>query len=200
MRLIIIRHGESEADLLNVHEGRADFSLTERGHRQAQAMAAYVAEHYSPTVIYCSTLRRTRQTAGYLSKAVGVPLTLEEKLMEFNNGLIAGMDRAEALAKYPPVDNLPPHASVHEQESALEFQFRVDYMLSRILSENDPDATVAVVTHGGTINRMCRAFLRLPIDCECYFTTGDTGIHEWYVSGNHRRIVVANYTAHTQGI
>ena len=32
MRLLIIRHGESQADLLNVHEGRADFELTDRGH------------------------------------------------------------------------------------------------------------------------------------------------------------------------
>lgn len=33
MRLLIIRHGESEADLLDVHEGRADFALTAKGHQ-----------------------------------------------------------------------------------------------------------------------------------------------------------------------
>ncbi len=32
MKLLLIRHGESETDLLDVHEGRADFALTERGH------------------------------------------------------------------------------------------------------------------------------------------------------------------------
>ena len=32
MILLLIRHGESEADILNVHEGRADFELTPRGH------------------------------------------------------------------------------------------------------------------------------------------------------------------------
>lgn len=32
MRILVIRHGESEADLLDVHEGRADFELTKRGH------------------------------------------------------------------------------------------------------------------------------------------------------------------------
>ena len=42
MRLLIIRHGESQADLLNVHEGRADFELTDRGHQQAQAMSKWV--------------------------------------------------------------------------------------------------------------------------------------------------------------
>ena len=33
MKLLIIRHGQSEADLLDVHEGRADFPLTALGHR-----------------------------------------------------------------------------------------------------------------------------------------------------------------------
>ena len=37
MKLLIIRHGESEGDILDVHEGRADFELTERGHSQADA-------------------------------------------------------------------------------------------------------------------------------------------------------------------
>lgn len=46
MKIIVIRHGESEADLLDVHEGRADFALTERGHRQAEAMADYVTAHF----------------------------------------------------------------------------------------------------------------------------------------------------------
>lgn len=35
MKLLIVRHGESEADILKVCEGWADFSLTERGNKQA---------------------------------------------------------------------------------------------------------------------------------------------------------------------
>jgi len=30
MQILLIRHGESEANILNVHEGRTDFELTER--------------------------------------------------------------------------------------------------------------------------------------------------------------------------
>lgn len=200
MTLLIIRHGESEADLLNVHEGRADFELTARGHCQAQAMAESVRDNYQVSAIYCSTLRRAHQTAEHLSRAVGVPLKPEERLMEFNNGLLAGMERPAALEKYPPVSNLPVHASVYEQESALEFRFRADCMLSQILSENDPDATVAVVTHGGMINQLYRSFLRLPVDSDIGFATGDTGIHEWRVNEHRRVIVKSNHIAHAAGI
>jgi len=200
MTLLIIRHGESEADLLGVHEGRADFELTGRGRRQAQAMAEYVRDNYNVSAIYCSTLRRAYETAGILSAAVGVSVKPDERLMEFNNGLIAGMTRAEALEKYPPVAELPLHASVYEQESALEFRFRADCMLSQILSENDPEATVAVVTHGGMIVQLYRSLLRLPTDSDVFFATGDTGIHEWYMQKHRRVVIKSNYTDHTAGI
>jgi len=59
MKLLIIRHGESEADILNVHEGRADFNLTDKGHIQAQAMADYVSKNYSIDKLYASPLKRT---------------------------------------------------------------------------------------------------------------------------------------------
>ncbi|MCI9073864.1 MAG: histidine phosphatase family protein [Lachnospiraceae bacterium] len=200
MRILVIRHGESEADLLDVHEGRADFELTERGRRQAAAMACHVKENYDVSAIYCSTLMRARQTAGYLSEAMGIPLIPDERLMEFNNGLIAGLERAVAREKYPPVKDLPLHASVYEQESILEFRFRADYMLSKIISETDSDATVAVITHGGMVNQLYRAFLRLPIDSDIVFATGDTGIHEWRISQGRRVVVKSNMTEHAKDI
>ena len=99
MKLLLIRHGESEADLLDVHEGRADFSLTDRGRRQAQAMAAAVAERETVTKIYASTLTRAKETASFLSAATGIAVNFDEDLMEFNNGLLAGMSRKEADEK-----------------------------------------------------------------------------------------------------
>lgn len=200
MRLLIIRHGESEADLLDVHEGRADFPLTERGHKQASAMAEHVAAKYNIEKIYCSTLIRAYQTAQHLSEKTGIALTSDEMLMEFNNGLIAGLDRKVAEEKYPYIPGLPLYASVYEQESRLEFRFRADYMLSKIISKNTHDMAVTVITHGGMLNQLYRAFLRLPVDSDIIFNTGDTGIHEWYIDKNLRRIVTANYTDHVKGI
>ncbi len=60
----------------------------------------------------------------------------------------------------------------------LEFRYRAEYMLSKPTDENDAESTIAVVTHGGIINQLYRAFFRLPIDSEFAFWTGDTGIHD----------------------
>lgn len=117
MKLLIIRHDESEADILDVHEGRADFELTDRGHNQAEIMSEFVNQHYH-------------------------------------------------------------------------------FDMSKIISENDESSTVAVVTHGGMINQLYRSFLRLPVDSEFHFYTGDTGIHEWMINGNSRSVIRANYILH----
>ncbi len=195
MKLLIIRHGESEADILNVHEGRADFELTERGHRQAEAMSEYVYQNYQLTKIYHSTLKRARQTAEHLASKTQVSLIPDEKLMEFNNGLLAGLKHSVADEKYPQM-KVPVHSSVYEQESMLEFRYRAEYMLSKLMSENDDESIIAVVTHGGMINQLYRAFFKLLVEAEFAFRTGDTGIHEWIMNGNSRILLKANFIPH----
>ena len=200
MRLLIIRHGESEADLLDVHEGRADFALTERGHRQAQAMAEYVAANYHVDRIYASTLTRAMQTARHLSDATGVPIQQEADLMEFNNGLLVGLPHKEAAEEYPRVPDLPPDKSVYGQESLVELRARAEKMLTKTLAETTDDETVAVVTHGGTINQLYHAFLKLPVKDGMFFSTADTGIHEWIIEPTECRITRANDDEHAKGI
>lgn len=195
MRLLVIRHGESEADILHVHEGRADFELTARGHGQAEAMSEFVSQHYHIDKIYCSTLKRAVQTAEHLKSKTQAALILDEHLMEFNNGLIAGLEHSVADEKYPQIA-VPIHSSVYEQESVLEFRYRAEYMLSKIISDNDANSTIAVVSHGGMINQLYRSFFRLPVDAEFFFWTGDTGIHEWLIDGDSRHVIRANYTSH----
>ena len=48
MILLVIRHGKSEADILNVHEGRADFELTPRdtGRRRIRPKGAEIRKDW----------------------------------------------------------------------------------------------------------------------------------------------------------
>ena len=200
MKILVIRHGESEADLLDVHEGRADFPLTERGHRQAEAMADYVAENFDISKIYASTLTRAKQTAQHLSDKISIPIIFDENLMEFNNGLLAGLPRAVVREKYPEVPDLPIDKSVYGQESQVEFRQRAENALSRILSESEQDETIAIVSHGGMINQLYRSFFNMPVDCINFFNTADTGIHIWSLTDRERRVVKANFDEHTKEI
>ena len=200
MTSLIIRHGESEADLLDVHEGRADFELTERGHRQADAMAGFVAENYTLTRIYSSTLRRAAQTAKHLADKTGAEITFDPDLMEFNNGLLAGLARDEAARLYPEVKDLPADQAVYGQESQVEFRARAVKVLDRILAENDPEAVTAIVTHGGMINQLYGAWLQTPVGEDRFFCSADTGIHIWKTTDHGSYILRANLDEHIRGI
>jgi len=200
MKLLVIRHGESEADLLDVHEGRADFALTERGHRQAEAMANYIADNYNISQIYASTLTRAKQTAQHLSDKTGIPIVFNEDLMEFDNGLLAGLPRAVVREKYPEIPDLPIDKAVYGQESQVEFRQRAENALAKIISESQPDETIAVVSHGGIINQLYRSFFSMPVNCIYFFNTADTGIHIWSLTDSERRVIKANFDEHTKGI
>jgi len=199
MNLLIIRHGQSEADILKVFEGRADFPLTELGLQQADKMAKWVTGYMKPDKIFASTLIRARQTAEKLSAATKIPIEFTDELMEWNNGLIAGLPHAQALEKYPPPSQKHPHTALYNQESEIEFRTRAEVVLSKIINENPPDANIAIVSHGHMITRLYRSFLCLPMVSNLSVYTADTGIHHWQIeidAPSNRKIVFANSTCH----
>lgn len=200
VKLLIIRHGQSEADLLNVHEGRADYPLTEMGRRQADAMAAWVADNFQLDRIYCSTLTRARQTAQPLAERTGLVPVYDPDLMEHDNGQLAGVDRAEAARRFPARYDIPVDQSRYGMESRLAFRTRSAAALGRILSAAGERDTVAAVCHGGTINQLYGAFLGLPVDTPLRFRTADTGVHCWEIRPGWRGVLFANYSEHIREI
>jgi len=198
--LLIIRHGESEADLLDVHEGRADFPLTERGHLQAESMAVHVSNQFTVSKIYTSPLKRAAQTAQHLAGKVNCRISINDELMEFNNGLLAGLSRKVAAEKFPEIGDLPIDRAVYGQETKLDFRKRADIALETIIADAESNDVIAVITHGGMINQMYRSILKLPVDCNQFFGTGDTGIHVWKIENELTRIIKANMTEHAYGI
>jgi len=194
--IIVIRHGQSEADILNVHEGRADFPLTELGNKQGLAMSNFLSTNCNIDKIYSSPLKRASETAKILSTATNTPIIYEDGLMEFNNGLLAGLSREEANERYPEPDIRWPHTSMYGMESMIEFRTRAESILSKIISENDYDSTIAIVAHGGIINMLFRSFLELPLNSTMFISTGDTGIHHWQITSSCHRIIYTNKSSH----
>jgi 2,3-bisphosphoglycerate-dependent phosphoglycerate mutase len=178
LELLIIRHGQSEADLLGVHEGRADYPLTELGERQARKMADYVSTHFPPDILLSSPLKRANKTASFLQLEIGCELVVEQDLMEFNNGVLAGLPREVAATRYPlPKNGRPKHIPIQDGESELEFSQRVERVFHKIIYDYQQYKRVAIVSHGGTISNLLKVLLKQPFNTEFTFPTGDTGIH-----------------------
>ncbi|MGE7688936.1 histidine phosphatase family protein [Lysinibacillus sp. NPDC097214] len=196
MQILLIRHGESEADILNVHEGRADFELTERGRKQVESLSQKVKNDFPPDFIWASTLKRARETAETLGETIGCPVQLEEELMEFNNGVQAGLSFEEAK-KYP--EPKFSHDRFENGESFIEFRMRIETIFSKIVTGNKYER-IAIVAHGGVINNILRAFYQMPINMDYYFKIGDTGISLIEFTDKEKVIHFINDTNHLENI
>ncbi|MFB0917986.1 MAG: histidine phosphatase family protein [Clostridiaceae bacterium] len=194
MKILVIRHGQSEADILKVCEGRADYSLTDKGIADARTMARYVTGRFKIDRIYSSPLLRAKQTAEEILKLKDCPIDYEDDLMEFNNGQLAGCPFSEVQERFPVIEGVPPHESVYGQESKLAFRARAEKVLSKILSENHPEDTVALVTHGGMINQLFKSFLRIPYDINVWVENSDCSVSLWVSTQDSRGIVFSNFS------
>ena len=161
LSLTFLRHGRSRADDENVHEGRYDSPLSAEGQAQASALAAYWRAN-SPEFdrAYCSTLLRAHETATIVTGALGVPLTPNDLLREWDNGPLAGLGREEAQANYPlPAFQHDLDAFTAEGgESQAAIRARALTALELIWAGGGE--RVLVVSHGGFSNSMLRELLR----------------------------------------
>ena len=84
--LLILRHGESEANGSGFFAGQTDINLSEKGKRQAELTARYISENYSVDKIYSSDLKRAVDTVRPLSSILGKEIITDENLREINAG------------------------------------------------------------------------------------------------------------------
>lgn len=199
MEILIVRHGQSVADIEERYEGRADFPLTELGRHQAHKAAKWIEKNSPPSGIISSPLRRASETAKIISNQLGIDVVLDDDLMEWNNGLLAGMLRSEADIKYPlPKGGRNQYDEYYQCESFIQFRARAERFWSILMDANflESHKRICIVSHGGTINMLFRSFLNLPLQTEVNLRTGDTGIHLWNVSNKEKTVHFSNFLGH----
>ncbi|MDQ2731883.1 MAG: histidine phosphatase family protein [Armatimonadota bacterium] len=157
MRLILIRHGESQHGVRGVIAGvKGCTGLTERGVRQAQEFAeniAHTGEFNDCGVLLCSPVLRARQTAEVLLS--GLPAeSMEEDygLCEVHPGEADGLSWVDYRARYGTFDLItsPDRPFSPGGESWSEFLLRVRSTLDRLAAQY-AGQTVVAVTHAGFI-------------------------------------------------
>jgi probable phosphoglycerate mutase len=98
---VLLRHGETALSGERRFAGRGDIPLTATGLEQAAAAAARLAARGGLDLIITSPLERTRQTAGAVAAATGVPVVVGDGWMETDFGEWEGLSQAEAERGWP---------------------------------------------------------------------------------------------------
>jgi 2,3-bisphosphoglycerate-dependent phosphoglycerate mutase len=103
-RLVLLRHGESEWNKLNLFTGWWDAELTELGVAQAIAGGRLMAEHdVRPDVLHTSLQTRAIRTAELALHAMGrswIPVRRDWRLNERHYGDLTGRNKAETAERY----------------------------------------------------------------------------------------------------
>lgn len=192
LELILVRHGESFADVENCYAGQSDFPLTEHGGFQATQIAETLEKQCHIDLIYSSPLLRSFETAQIIQNISHCPLSQDDRISDWDCGVIAGMNKKEAELKYPKSD-VPrlPHEAILGGESLLDFRQRVECFMSMICGEYDPNKnkTICIVTHGLVINMMFRSFLKLPFIDDIHFKSKAGEMYRWKINSKGRSIV-----------
>jgi len=199
--LFLVRHGESMGNQIGLHQGKADYDLTEKGRAQARALAArWKQEGRRFDLVITSPLKRARQTAEIIASALDLPIQVDADWIEYDIGLHTGLDPALAQDRYPNPPFMTPYDRVGETgESRWENYLRAGRAVLALI--NRPSGCYLAVSHGGFINLVMYAVLGLVPHADFQgprFSMQNTAFtHLRYSPKRHRwRLVKANDYAH----
>jgi broad specificity phosphatase PhoE len=100
LKLILVRHGETEWNREEIFRGRADVHLNETGIRQAELLADYLKEADIEAIL-SSPLKRAISTAEIVARPHRLAVETVFGLIDFDYGEWGATTRREAENRYP---------------------------------------------------------------------------------------------------
>ncbi|WP_290713124.1 MULTISPECIES: histidine phosphatase family protein [Gordonia] len=161
-RLVLLRHGQTALSVDRRYSGRDDVALTEIGIDQAARAAGRLA-NWPIAAIVTSPLRRARQSAAPLAAATGLPVTVDEGLIETDFGQWEGLTFTEASQRDPELHRAWLRDATVEPpggESFAAAERRIADARAAIVADH-PGQVVVLVTHVTPIKSMLRVAMHV---------------------------------------
>lgn len=159
MNLYIVRHGQTQWNVKGVFQGRVDVPLTEKGEEQALETAQKFKD-IPVDVILSSPLSRAQNTAKPISEITGVPITIDEDIIERSFGDMEGKKPTEEFYINKLLD-FDLNYSEHRIETIQQLKQRVYQKVERI-KEKYAGKDVVIVSHAGVLEMLTSYFQGIP--------------------------------------
>lgn len=164
MRLVLIRHGETEWSQSGQHTSYTDLPLTEHGEEQARSLAPLLASRHIGCVI-SSPMQRAQQTA----KLAGLDhVRIDPDLHEWDYGGYEGVTTRDIHRTRPAweiwTDGVIPGPEGHPGETPEQIGDRADRVLARVEAAftNGDGGDVVLVAHAHFLRVLTARRLGLP--------------------------------------
>ena len=179
VRLILIRHGQTEWNVQGRMQGRLDSPLTELGRRQASAAGSCLKDLGCDALVH-SDLGRTRETARLIAAETALPMQPEPALRERALGIMEGLTKAEVRERYPQAfrryEAREPDFVVPQGESLRQVLERTRDCLEQLALAYD-GARLVVVTHGGILDAAYRLITGTALNAPRRFPLFNAGLN-----------------------
>ena len=182
MRYFLVRHVETYGNLERRLNGHTESEYTPRGVEMKKMLEEELKKlhnQYKFHKIYASPISRAKKIGETLSKEIGLPLSVEEDLKEFNFGIFEGLNADEAMEKYPVAWEAwmadYNKVQIPEGECYLDYHARQKEFLEKHAIENQ-EQNVVIIAHGGTVHSLLLQLLDLPLDSKWHFQVALGGI------------------------
>ena len=199
MRLLLIRHGETDWNNEGRIQGHTDTPLNARGIAQAEKLAARLASE-NIDAVYTSPLVRARATAELIAREHGVAVISDDRLKEKCLGDLEGITGAEFEQQHGELYRAWRESETHYplpgEEAPSAVQERVQAFLDRVRAEHPDDAQVAVISHGGTLSMFLATLTGLDIHRRFPFWFDNASVSRVDLSGTQPRLRLLNDTCH----
>ena len=178
MKFILVRHGETMANIGKIYSGWSNYELSEKGKLQIKILAEEL-RIYNADTIYASSLGRTMETAKEIGKIIGKEVVSEDNLREMNFGIFDGKTAKEIEECYP--DEWRTWINEYESYRIPEgesLQDMLDRVRKFIDSIKDKEGTAIIVSHCGVIQATITYLLNLELKKMWNFTCSPAGYVE----------------------
>ena len=187
MKLFVIRHGQSEANLGRRYTGQFDTPLTELGRQQAAALQPVLAQ-YKFDMVFSSDLQRAANTCANALPGADVELT--SLLREYDVGTLVGKTWEEVGNFQPEDPAMRPDYTAFKGENVEMVCDRVREFLHK-LEESDYEY-VAAFSHFGFMKCMLRVVLGAAFDHRAVLAE-NCAIYVFDYDGSRWSICALNY-------
>jgi broad specificity phosphatase PhoE len=160
-RLLLIRHGATTLSAEDRFAGSTDVDLSDEGRGQAGRLSQRLAAQ-PVAAVYCSPMKRTRETAAIVAAPHGIAPLERAGLREIDHGRWEGMRRVEVEARHPEeyaAWEADPFTFAPEGgESGVSVLARALPVIREIVTAH-AGKSVAVVSHKATIRLVIGSLL-----------------------------------------
>ena len=162
--LYLLRHGATEGNDEKRFVGQFDLPLSEKGRQQAKTWCQRLKDDEF-SMIWCSNLLRTRETAALVCASMRNNVRLSSDLREINLGLWDGVAMAQIRKQFPELwrargedfEGFHPPGG----ESFADLQQRVVPVVENIAEQTE--GKVLLITHAGVIRVFLCHVLQMPL-------------------------------------